>query len=86
MKRTAVVVIGALVILLGIFVWPTQWRYDELRQGRDIIPVRTNRFTSRVEKLSTYGWATMIPLGPDGYPDLSVLDSPAPTPPAAVQK
>jgi hypothetical protein len=49
MLQTAVVV---LAVLFLAYVWPTPYKYDRLGQ----IPVRTNRFTGAVERLTLNGW------------------------------
>lgn len=41
-----------LAVLFLAYVWPTLYKYDHLGQ----IPVRTNRFTGAVERLTLDGW------------------------------
>jgi hypothetical protein len=47
------------LIVLGIFVWPTRYRYEHLKQGNNDVPVRINRFNGRIEALSCAGWQTL---------------------------
>ena len=55
-------VVGLLILVvvgLGVFgltVWPTQWRYDQITEGRRWTQLRTNRVTGTVEILSESGW------------------------------
>lgn len=44
---------------LGIFVWPTRYRYDHLRQSNNDVPVRIDRLSGRTEALSGAGWQTL---------------------------
>ena len=63
---------------VGLFVWPTPWRYD--RVGNT--PVRTNRVTGEVEYLNLQGWQPALP-PLDVHRDLETAASRSATPPAA---
>lgn len=45
------------VALFALFVWPTQWRQDNVRIGDRYVVIRTNRITGSVQQLSlSSGW------------------------------
>lgn len=60
-KLIAVGIVVAVLVLLviGIFVWPTVYRYDRMQAGEDgvyiMVPIRTNRFTGQSE-IFYHGW------------------------------
>lgn len=70
--QTRIVGWSLLAILVGVFavyVWPTPYRYDHAsvrvqfnRSRREYVPIRTNRFTGRIEWLSA-DWGAWAPLG-----------------------
>jgi hypothetical protein len=69
----ALILATLLVLLFGVFVWPTPYRYDKLHEDvQDVYTVRINRFTGRLQILTLYGWRS----GPLETP------TPAPTPTA----
>jgi hypothetical protein len=62
LSRVILVMSGFVLIALaglGIFVWPTRYRYDHLGQGKIDVPVRIDRFSGRTEALSAAGWQTL---------------------------
>lgn len=72
--------ISILLILVGLFVYPTMYRYDKFDQK---IPVRINRVTGKTELLSTQGWmvATSTPTPePPPIKVVAPIPSPSPTP------
>lgn len=81
MRRMATAVgVVLLVLCLGFFVWPTQWRYDDLREGQTTIRLRTNRFSDRVERLTARGWVAPTPFVPAPYvPYVSPTPMPVPS-------
>lgn len=54
----ALVVLAAL-LLLGVFVWPTRYRYDHINLHGKVRPVRVDRLTGTPEMLSETGWHKM---------------------------
>jgi hypothetical protein len=68
MKRLVTIQILACVVLifLGIFVWPTRYRYDHIKQGSNTVPVRIDRFTGKTEALYLEGgWIDITPATPE---------------------
>jgi len=66
----------AIIVLLGLFVWPTLYRYERYR---DII-VRFNRVSGKVQLLSDKGWIT-LERPPERWEPLDTKDlKPTPTP------
>lgn len=51
MKRN--IIIGVIIVLVGIFVWPGIYKYDKMNQKW---PVRINRITGTAEVLYQSGW------------------------------
>jgi hypothetical protein len=52
LKNSKIVIIGiatAIVIIVGLFVWPTRYRYDHLTEEKNIYPIRIDRLTGRTE-------------------------------------
>lgn len=43
-------------LMIGIFFWPTLYRYDQLTSGTKTVPVRINRVTGNAQFLTIYGW------------------------------
>lgn len=56
MKNLGLIFGGVVVLLLGIFVWPTMYRYDKLNMK---YPVRINRLTGATQVLYPDGWQPM---------------------------
>jgi len=51
------ITMGVLIILFGLFVWPTIYRYDHIKYTAGEVLIRTNRLTGEVERLyNTGGW------------------------------
>lgn len=44
------------VALVLVFIWPTQWRYFEVRLDSVVVPIRSNRFTDQTQRLTLGGW------------------------------
>lgn len=68
MKRLVIIQVFACVVLvfLGIFVWPTRYRYDHIKQGSMTLPIRIDRFTGRAEALYLEGgWSDLTPVPPE---------------------
>ncbi len=55
---------GALLLLVVVFVWPTLYRYTEMKSSSLTLPVRVNRFTGKAEIL----YQDWLPLGGDAEP------------------
>jgi hypothetical protein len=52
--------IVAVLVLFALFVWPTAWRYDVLKQGNWTLPIRTHRVTGQAQIfLSDRGWQAL---------------------------
>jgi hypothetical protein len=50
----------AILVGLGVFVWPTRYRYDHVKMGENDFPLRTDRLSGRSEMLTPqYGWHTL---------------------------
>lgn len=57
MKHKIIGLVAIVILLLGIFVWPTRYRYTEMKVGNNVSPVRIDRLTGRTEVLSlSSGW------------------------------
>ncbi len=60
MSRWHLACMGAtalVVVAFALFVWPTPYRYDTVRNGYGASTViRTNRITSAIETLTFEGW------------------------------
>lgn len=90
MKRSILVGVCALVVVfgLGLTVWPTPWRYDDIVMGGPYSAqrrfVRTNRLTGQSEYLTDYGWLSMT-VQPVSAPiaAVPVVASPSPYDPYA---
>ncbi len=55
MKKALVVLGLSVSVVFALFVWPTRWRYDQVFQGR--LPIRTDRFTGKVQRFDiNRGW------------------------------
>lgn len=50
------ILVGALVVVLAAFVWPTPFHYSSYRT----VPVRISRMTGRAEILTPNGWHMMM--------------------------
>ena len=50
------------ILLLGIFVWPTRYKYDHITYGNNKFPVRIDRLSGQAEALYPSGW-TIITKG-----------------------
>ena len=47
----------AILVVLGVFVWPTLYRYDHMKLGDSLYVVRINRLTGRAQILDGFrGW------------------------------
>lgn len=68
------------IVLITVFVWPTQYRYENATLNDDKYLVRINRFTSSVDKLTRNGWLEMLPYHYDGPKVEAPAATPAPTP------
>jgi len=79
MRKKIILGIAVIVILFLIFVWPTQYRYENATLNGDKYLVRINRFTSSVDKLTPIGWLEMRPYHYEG-PPAPVPDIKAPEP------
>ena len=62
MKKSIVVAVvlafGALAAF-ATFVWPTEWRYDNVASEGTVFLVRTSRFSGKAEVLGKRGWKPM---------------------------
>src|SRR3972149_1322923 len=57
LKRFEFLTLLLLTLLVGIFVWPTRFRYDRLKSGDSEFPVRIDRLTGRAEYFAPRrGW------------------------------
>jgi hypothetical protein len=68
MKRLVIIQVFACIVFvfLGIFVWPTRYRYDHIKEGSNTWPVRIDRFTGKAEALyRDYGWIKAEPIPPE---------------------
>lgn len=58
-----VAVLAIVLLLFGVFVWPTQYRYERAVVGpwdaRITVIVRISRITGKAEYLSEDGWIPM---------------------------
>jgi hypothetical protein len=52
MKNILITVALVVVFLFLAFVWPTKWKYDHVGKS----PIRTNRVTGEVQKMSAGEW------------------------------
>jgi hypothetical protein len=75
-------VVMAVVLLCGLFIWPTPYRYDQISIGAYSSPVRINRFTGQAERLIVSGWVTMktISGGGDVVPENDLASKPIQAP------
>lgn len=62
------VIVGAL-ILVGVFVWPTRYRYDHMNVRGNISPVRIDRLTGTTEILYPSGWSRAEVSRPTSAPE-----------------
>ncbi len=53
-----IALVGVLLIIgvIGLFVWPTRYRYDRMKVQENDLPVRIDRLTGRTEYLTLTGW------------------------------
>lgn len=59
MNKKQLKVVGAMgIILFGIFVWPTLYKYDKMKVGIYSFPVRINRLTGNAEHYMMGGWVS----------------------------
>jgi hypothetical protein len=50
------------IVLMGLFLWPTMYRYDDLKLDSLTIPIRTHRFTDEAQIfVRNRGWVTVEP-------------------------
>lgn len=54
-KPIYIITIILVIILIGIFIYPTLYKYDKLEQK---YPVKINRLTGEADVLTTKGWVT----------------------------
>ncbi|MHB1095560.1 MAG: hypothetical protein ACYC3F_05245 [Gemmatimonadaceae bacterium] len=52
---------AGVLLVFGLFVWPTPYRYLTWRAEDIAWPVRVSRLTGRAELLSRIGWLPMAP-------------------------
>jgi hypothetical protein len=54
-----IAILGLLIIafLIGVFVWPTRYRYLEMTFKGNVLPVRVDRFSGKTEVLFPQGWS-----------------------------
>jgi hypothetical protein len=58
--KIAFTIAASLILLFGIFVWPTQYRYDRWKSKDNDLPVRIHRITGRSEFLMLgSGWVPL---------------------------
>ena len=57
MKRSIIIGLSIVIVLILFFVWPTLYRYEHAFQGK--LLVRINRFTGDAERLTVSGWYKM---------------------------
>lgn len=56
-KRASYVIVAVAAILIGLFIWPTMYRYDHARFGSSpSLLVRINRVTGSSAVLTPSGW------------------------------
>jgi hypothetical protein len=73
--RVPTIAIAGVLIFLGCFVWPSQYRYDQLKLGPGIsFPVRTSRFSGKSERLTVEGWVPTARKSAPQVPAASKLD------------
>jgi hypothetical protein len=48
-----------LVIVLGVFVWPTVWNERSVTVGGRTVQIRSHRINGKIEALSPTGWRPM---------------------------
>src|SRR5436309_6303360 len=61
-QALAGVVIICIVSLLAIFVWPTRYSYDHIKEGSNTFPVRIDRLTGKTATLYREGgWVSTDP-------------------------
>lgn len=51
--------VATLIVLFLFFVWPSRYRYTEMRMNGDQYPVRIDRFTGEAEMLLPAGWTEL---------------------------
>ncbi len=56
MKRKFQYIIAAVVLIIGITVWPTVYRYERISGGDRTLPVRINRITGYTEMFNGRKW------------------------------
>ena len=60
-KKIAFLALLVSALLLGIFVWPTRYRYDRLKRGDNEFPLRIDRITGRGEIFVLgIGWSSFV--------------------------
>jgi hypothetical protein len=72
-RRSAPLLITVLILLFCLFVafvWPTRYRYDRIRLGREDRLIREDRLTGVTAVFSPDSWIRAAPLAP--APSLSV--------------
>jgi len=67
-NKSILIVVGAMcalvvVTLFAAFVWPTRYRYSEMRLRDNVLPVRIDRISGRTEVLYPYGWKEISKTG-----------------------
>lgn len=86
---------AVLAVLLGAFVWPTLYRYDIIKAGDKIYPLRINRLTSDITYFNGKAWTPppvpvdvpvkqTEPIKPAAPPAIETVSPPVTRPPGAV--
>jgi hypothetical protein len=77
-KQTQIIIVVvalASLLLIGIFVWPTRYRYDHVNLQGNVLPVRIDRFTGKTEMLDASGWHE--PSSPVALPAKQIQELPS---------
>jgi hypothetical protein len=62
MKRLLLIVPAVAILgAFAAFVWPTQWRYDDVRADNVTRKIRVNRITDKTQVLTHSGWSNLEP-------------------------
>lgn len=56
MNTKSILILCATLILIGIFFWPTIYRYDSMTINGNILPTKTNRITGFTEYYMSGAW------------------------------
>lgn len=67
-RSVALLVLCGLLLLVGVLVWPTPYRYEKLQQGRDTILMRIHRLTGKAEQYVYGRWLSTQPDQPERRP------------------